>query len=139
MLNKVILMGRLTADIEVNSTDSGRKVANFTLAVDRDYTDSNGERETDFINCTAWEGKAGFLREWFGKGDSVIVGGSLYVSHYEKNGEKRSSSFVSVNDIYFTGEKKKKNGTDKPFEAPQAKAEPAAADDFDFDDDGVFF
>lgn len=126
MLNKVILMGRLTADIEVNSTDSGRKVANFTLAVDRDYTDKSGERETDFISCTAWEGKADFLREWFSKGDSVIVSGSLYVSQYEKNGEKRSAAFVSVSDIYFTGERKKKGEaaplTDEPQKQEKKKS-----------------
>ena len=139
MLNKIVLMGRLTADVEVRTTDAGKRVTNFTLAVDRDYTDKNGERTTDFINCTVWEGKADFLGEWFGKGDSVIVSGSLYVSHYEKDGEKRSAPYVSVNDIYFTGEKKKKNGTDKPSEVPQAKAGSTAADDLDFDDDGVFF
>ena len=101
-------MGRLTADVEIRTTDNGRRVANFTLAVDRDYTNRNGERETDFISCTAWEGKADFLAEWFGKGDSVIVSGSLYVSQYEKDGEKRSYGYISVNDVYFTGEKKRK-------------------------------
>ena len=80
MLNKIVLMGRLTADVEVNTTDSGKRVANFTLAVERDYLNSDGERCTDFINCTAWEEKADFLHKWFGKGDSVIVSGSLYVS-----------------------------------------------------------
>ena len=140
MLNKIVLMGRLTADVEVRTTDAGKRVANFTLAVDRDYTDKNGERTTDFINCTVWEGKADFLGEWFGKGDSVIVSGSLYVSHYEKDGEKRSAPYVSVSDIYFTGEKKKKGETatvktDEPQEKKTVEDILALA----FDDEGVLF
>ena len=106
MLNKIVLMGRLTADVEVTTTDGGKRVANFTLAVERDYLNSDGERDTDFISCTAWEGKADFLRKWFGKGDIVIVSGSLYVSQYEKDSEKRSHSYVSVSDIYFTDARK---------------------------------
>ena len=140
MLNKIVLMGRLTADVEIRTTDNGRRVANFTLAVDRDYTNRNGERETDFISCTAWEGKADFLAEWFGKGDSVIVSGSLYVSQYEKDGEKRSYGYISVNDVYFTGEKKKKSeAAPVPADEPQEKKSAVNIIELDFDDEGVPF
>ncbi len=107
MLNKVVLMGRLTADIEVRVTENEKKVSNFILAVERNFPNSNGERETDFISCKAWNSKAEFLSKWFGKGSSVIICGSLHISHYEKDGEKRSYPFVLADEIYFTGEKRK--------------------------------
>lgn len=107
MLNKIVLMGRLTSDIEVMVTENDKKVTNFTLAVERNFSNKDGERETDFISCKAWNGKAEFLSKWFGKGSSVIIGGSLHISQYEKDGEKHSYPFVLVNDVYFTGERKK--------------------------------
>ena len=103
------------------------------------YTNRNGERETDFISCTAWEGKADFLAEWFGKGDSVIVSGSLYVSQYEKDGEKRSYGYISVNDVYFTGEKKKKSEA-APVPNDESNEKNTAPNVIMLDDDeGVLF
>ena len=76
MLNKVILMGRFARDPECRYIDD-RKVANFTLAVDRGRKNANGERETDFLDCAAWGRTADFVQEWFTKGMMAIVVGRL--------------------------------------------------------------
>lgn len=102
MLNHVSIMGRLTKDVELRRTNSGTAVANFTLAVERDFKD----KETDFIECVAW-GKTGeFAEKYFSKGKMAIVAGRLQIRKWEdKNGNKRSTAEVVAENIYF-GESK---------------------------------
>ena len=107
MLNKAILMGRLTRDPEKRYTQSNQTVTNFTLAIDRDRKSPNGERQTDFIDCTTWGRQADFVSQWFTKGMLAIVVGRMQSSSYEdKNGNKRTRITVNCDEIQF-GETKK--------------------------------
>lgn len=104
-LNKVILMGRLTRDPEVRMAGEN-KVANFSIAVDRDTKNKNGERETDFIDCTAWAGRGEFVEKYFHKGSMIVIVGRLQMRKWEdKDGNKRVSAEIKVDDCYF-GESK---------------------------------
>lgn len=108
-LNKVILMGRLTRDPEIR-TAGEYKVANFSIAVDRDVKNKQtGERETDFIDCTAWAGRAEFVENYFKKGSMIVVVGRLQMRKWEdQNGNKRVSAEIKAEDCYF-GESKAAN------------------------------
>ena len=107
-LNKTILQGRLTADPELRTTPNGVSVANATIAVDRNYKDDSGEKQVDFFNLTAWRGTAEFLCKYFGKGEMVLVEGSLQNNSYtDKEGIKRVSTQVVVQSAFFCGSSKK--------------------------------
>ena len=108
MLNLVVIMGRLTADPELRTTQSGISVSSFTVAVERAYS-SNGERQTDFIDCVAWRGNADFITKYFGKGQMIAIKGSLQQRNYEdKNGNKRTTFDVVVDSASFCGSKQEK-------------------------------
>lgn len=103
-MNKSILMGRMTKDIDLRQTNSGKTVGTFTVAVDDGYGD---KKTTDFINCIAWEKQAGLIHNHFGKGRMIALIGKIKPRSWETNdGEKRYATEVVVNEIYFTGEKK---------------------------------
>ena len=107
MLNKVILMGRLTKDPELRSSRQGTSVASFSLACDRDFKGQNGERETDFINCVAWKGTAEFISNYFRKGSLAVVEGSIQTRSWDKpDGGKGYATEVIVNNIYFAESKR---------------------------------
>lgn len=109
MLNHITIMGRLTRDPEMRTTQSGVPVASFTLAVDRDYSGAE-EKQTDFIDCTAWRHSAEFVTKYFAKGSMAIVKGRLQIDNYTDNdGNKRKSAKVIADNIYF-GESKKSSG-----------------------------
>ena len=119
MLNKIILMGRLTRDPELRHTQSGKPVASFTLAVDRDTKDQNGERGVDFIDCTAWSGTAELISKYFAKGRMAVVVGRLYIEDWtDREGIKRRSAKVKVDQVYF-GEAKKDTQAAPSYAAPQ--------------------
>ena len=99
MLNRICLVGRLTADPELRYTGSGVPVANFRLAVDRDFKNQQGERETDFINIVAWRQRAEFAGNYLHKGRLVSVDGRLQIRNWEaQDGQKRQTAEV-VADI----------------------------------------
>lgn len=105
MLNRVILMGRLTADPELRKTASDLSVTSFTLAVDRNYG-KGADRQTDFINCVAWRQTAEFISRYFSKGRLMAVEGSLQVRNYvDKNENKRQAVEVLVDQAFFTDSK----------------------------------
>lgn len=108
MLNKVFIMGRLTRDPELRRTQSGTPVASFTLAVDRDFKDkSSGERATDFIDCVAWRQTGEFVHKYFSKGRMAVVEGRLQVRSWtDKDGNKRRTTEVIADSIYFGDSKK---------------------------------
>lgn len=109
MLNHIVLMGRLTADPVLRRTASGTAVAEFTLAVDRDYGKDSG-KETDFITCVAWRGTAEFVSKYFSKGQMAVVAGRLQIRSWEdKKGNKQRSAEVVAENIYF-GEAKRAGG-----------------------------
>jgi single-strand DNA-binding protein len=105
MLNHISLAGRLTKDVELRRTNSGKAVASFTLAVDRDFG-QNGQKETDFIDCTAWGNTGEFVSKYFSKGKMAIVAGRLQIRKWEdKNGNKRTSPEVVADSVYFCEKK----------------------------------
>lgn len=107
MLNRAILMGRLTADPDYRTTQSGVNMARFTLAVDRDYTGQNNERQTDFIDIIVWRGTADFVSKYFHKGQLVAVQGSIQVRSYtDRDGNKRRSWEVVADQVYFAEPKR---------------------------------
>ena len=112
MLNKIILMGRLTRDPELRNTENGTAVTSFTMAVDRDYRPQGGERETDFIDIVAWRGTAEFVSKYFSKGRMAVVEGRLQVRDWkDKDGAKRRSTEVVADNVYFCDSKRSESGT----------------------------
>ena len=110
MLNKAILMGRLTRDPELRFTQNKASVASFTLAVNRDKKGSNGEQVGDFIDCVAWGRMGEFVKQWFTKGMLAIVIGRIQSRNWEdKNGNKRTTIEINAEDVSF-GETKKARG-----------------------------
>ena len=106
MLNRMICMGRLTADPELNQTNSGKEYVNFSVAVDQPTKD--GEKKTDFFRCTAWNGTAGFICKYFSKGSLILLEGSMHNDDYtDKDGVKRYGMKLIVETAHFTGEGKK--------------------------------
>jgi single-strand DNA-binding protein len=107
MINKVILMGRLTADPELRQTTSGISSCRFSVALDRGYkSKETGERQTDFINVIAWRQTAEFVSRYFSKGRMIIVEGSLRNNNYtDHNGIKHYSMDVQADNVTF-GESK---------------------------------
>ena len=119
MLNKIILMGRLTRDPELRRTNSGTAVASFTLAVDRDFKAQNGEKETDFIDIVAWKNTAEFVSKYFTKGSLAVVEGSLQLRDWtDQNGNKRRNAEVIANNVYFGDSKKETSDATPSFAAP---------------------
>lgn len=119
MLNRIVLMGRLTRDPELRRTQNGTAVASFALAVDRDYAAQGAERETDFIDIVAWRGTAEFAQKYFSKGRMAVVAGRLQIRNWEdKDGNKRRSAEVVADSIYFGDSKRSTDGS-------QGKLEPS--------------
>ena len=102
MLNKIILMGRLTRDPELRRTESGTAVCSFSIAVDRDFKSKNGEKETDFIDIVSWRATAEFVSKYFTKGRMAVVEGRLQIRDWtDKEGGKRRSAEVIADNVYF--------------------------------------
>lgn len=113
MLNRIIIMGRMTKDPELRRTNSGTAVASFTLAVDRDMKNQDGSRSTDFIDCVAWKGAAEFVNKYFGKGRMAVVDGRLQMRDWtDRDGNKRRTAEVVVSSIYFGDSKKESSEQD---------------------------
>ncbi len=107
MLNKVILMGRLTADPDVRSTPSGVSVTTFSLAVDRGYAKQGEEKQTDFISIVCWRSTADFVGKYFSKGQLVAVEGAIRTRNYtDQSGTKRYITEVVANEVFFAEGKK---------------------------------
>ena len=107
MLNKIIIMGRLTRDPEMRRTQGGTAVTSFTMAVDRDFKSQSGEKETDFIDVVAWRSTAEFVAKYFTKGRMAVVEGRLQIRDWtDKDGNKRRNAEVLADNIYFGDAKK---------------------------------
>ena len=112
MLNRIVLMGRLTRDPELRHTQTGTPVASFSLAVDRDFKDkSTGEKATDFIDVVAWRSTAEFVSRFFTKGRMAVVEGRLQLRDWtDRDGNKRRSAEVVADNVYFGDSKKDAEG-----------------------------
>lgn len=114
MLNKIVIMGRLTRDPELRYTQSQTPVASFTVAVDRDFKNQDGSRSTDFIDCVAWRQGGEFVSRYFRKGSMIVVEGSLQSRQWQdRDGNKRTSWEINVEHAYF-GEGKKSEDPYRP-------------------------
>ena len=112
MLNKIILMGRLTRDPELRRTQSGTAVTSFSLAVDRDFKSQGGDKETDFIDIVAWRNTAEFVSKYFTKGRMAVVEGRLQIRDWtDRDGGKRRSAEVIADNVYF-GDSRRDNAGD---------------------------
>ena len=124
-MNLVCLIGRLTKDPELKTTQSGKSVCSFSLAVD-------GVKDTDFINCVAWNKTAENLAKFKKKGEQIAITGRLTTRNYEdRNGNKRKAVEVTVNDLLFIGGKSYWETAKTSYSTPQATTA-APTDDFDF-------
>lgn len=103
MLNRIIIQGRLAADVTLRHTQAGTPVATFTLAVDRDFKDKNtGERATDWIPVVAWRGTGEFAAKYLSKGRMAVVEGRLQMREWtDKEGNRRTTSEVVADNVYF--------------------------------------
>lgn len=116
MLNNIVLMGRLTKDPELRRTGVGTAVANFTLAVDRDFGAKDGEKETDFIDCVAWRQTGEFVSKHFSKGRMAVVIGRLQIRNFtDKDGNKRRIAEVVADMVYFGDSKREAVPSEAPY------------------------
>lgn len=125
MLNKVILMGRLTADPELRQTPNGVSTCQFTIAVDRSFVGQNGERQADFITVVAWRQTAEFVSRYFAKGRMIAVEGNLRTRSYTDKRYPDVTHYVTevyADQVHFTGEKTQQQGGGNY--APQQFAQP---------------
>ncbi len=107
MLNVVVLTGRLVADPELRHTPNNTSVTSFTIAVNRSYSKSSEERQTDFIDIVAWRNTAEFICRYFKKGQLIAIEGSIQVRQYQdKDGNKRKAVEVIANNVHFVESKK---------------------------------
>lgn len=106
MLNHITIMGRLTKDPELRLTQSGTSVTSFSLAIDRDFKNQSGEKETDFIECVAWKNTAEFVSKYFQKGRMAVVSGRLQLRDWtDKEGAKRRIAEIVADNVYFADSK----------------------------------
>ena len=130
-MNKVFLIGNLTRDPELTETAGGVAVCHFAIAVNRNYAGQDGERQTDFFNCTAWRGQAETIQRFCKKGNKVAVTGSIQLRNYEDNqGVKRNAVDIIVQDVEFLTPKTGEDDMDMPrAAAPKKKPVLQAMDD----------
>ena len=117
MLNKIVIMGRIVHDPELRYTQSQTPVASFSLACERDRKNQNGEKETDFIDCSAWRHTAEFISKYVVKGTLIVVEGRLQIRSFtDKNGNKRTAPEIVVDNAYFAESKRKSDPDERaPF------------------------
>lgn len=122
-MNKVFLIGNLTRDPELTETASGVAVCHFAIAVNRNYSSQDGERQTDFFNCTAWRSTAETVARYTKKGKKVAVVGSVQLRNYEDNqGIKRTAVDIIVQDVEFLSPREGGDSFDEIDDSPAPKA-----------------
>ena len=134
MLNKIIVMGRLCAAPELRRTQSGTPVASVTVAVDRDFKEQDGTRNTDFIPVVAWKKTGEMLAQYFDKGQMIAVFGRLQIRDWtDRDGNKRKATEIIADSVYFCESKKETSGTER-LDALQGRIESAGL--HEIEDDG---
>ena len=140
MLNKQITMGRLTADPELRATPSGKMVCSFCIASDEDIRREDGTRDTDFVNCIAWNQTAEFVSKYFTKGSQALVVGRPKTRNFtDSNGNKREKTEVRVENVYFGGSNNRnENNTQKNGTNQSTPATPPTFEELSTNDDLPF-
>ncbi len=129
-MNKVILIGNLTRDPDYGKTQSGISFCNFSIAVNRPYNDSNGERQTDFFNIKTWRGQADNCAKYLRKGSKVGVVGSLQTRTYEDNdSNKRNVTEIVANEVEFLSSANKSDDSGETTRAQRSRPELEPIDD----------
>lgn len=133
-MNKVILMGRLARDPELQTTPQGTPVCRFTIAVDRRFS-KDGQRQADFISCTAWRQQAEFICKWFKKGSMISVVGNIQTRSWDsQDGKKQFATDVVIDEAYFTGSRQESGTAAPDFAQNTAPAQPQETAEAPFDD-----
>ena len=115
-MNKALLIGRLTRDPELRTTPTGRNVCQFSIAVSRNFTNANGDREADFINCVVWDKQAENLVKYQKKGNQIAVDGRIQTRNYEdKDGKRVYVTEILANNISFLDSKGSSAGNSNSF------------------------
>ena len=139
MLNEIILQGRLTDTPELKTTNSGKSVCSFSLAVERDFS-TDGEKTTDFINIVTWNKTAEFVSRYFAKGKQMVVKGSLQTRKYQtQNGDNRTATEVVAEKVYFCGDKAEQPTTQYSTPTGGVSQNEAQFEDVRFDDEDIPF
>ncbi len=122
-MNKCVLVGNLTRDPEHTTTASGISVCRFSIAINRNYTNSSGEREVDFLNIVTWRGLADNCGKFLTKGSKVCVSGSIQTRNYEdKDGNKRNATEIVADDVEFLTPKGEGTAADRPARSTKPAA-----------------
>lgn len=134
-MNKIFLIGNLTRDPELTETSAGVQICRFSLAVSRNYAGADGERKTDFFNCTAWRGLAETISRYTSKGKKIAVVGSIEMRNYEDSeGNKRTAIDIIAQDVEFLSPRTTESEpSETPTDTPKRKPKPQLQS---FDDDG---
>lgn len=141
MLNVIAIQGRLAADPEMRQTTTGKRVCTFRIACDRGRKDANGNSQTDWIPCTAWDKTAEFVCKYFQKGSMIAVDGRLQSRSYQdKNGQNRTAVEIVANNVNFCGSKEStgpapQNAAQRPAPPSQRTQGEPDADYAPIDDD----
>ena len=150
MLNNVTMMGRLCADPELKHTQSDIPVTSFRIAVERNYANQNGERETDFFDVTAWRGTAEIICEYFCKGRMIAINGRLETQRWkDRDGNNRVSVGIVADSIYFADSKRdndededdgRKSNNRKPAAKGRKSSRPARDEEYEdeYEDEDSF-
>lgn len=130
MLNKVILMGRLTRDPELKHTQSNIPVTSFSVAVDRGYAKAGEEKQTDFIDVVVWRNTAEFVTRYFRKGQMIAVSGRLQSRKWQDNqGNNRTTYEVVADEVFFADSKKDNSGYESSYQSQSyTRSAPAASE-----------
>lgn len=129
MLNQTVIVGRIVSDPEVKELENGKKVSNMTVAVPRSYKNAEGEFDTDFIDCTLWNGVAQNTAEYCRKGDVVGIKGRVETSTYEKDGQThKATNIVAEKVTFLSSQKVKEDETVKEVQPEKPKANKKSKD-----------
>ena len=130
-LNVVAIMGRMAADAQLRTTQSGKNVASFRIACDRGRKDANGQNQTDWLDVVAWDKAADFVSRYFSKGSMIAVTGRLQSRNYQdKNGNNRTAIEIVANQVSFCGEKKQDTKSFQPANENALNFAQGGNDDF---------
>ena len=130
-MNKALLIGRLTRDPELRTTPTGRNVCQFSIAVSRNFTNANGDREADFINCVVWDKQAENLVKYQKKGNQIAVDGRIQTRNYDdKDGKKVYVTEIFVSNVTFL-DSKVSNDSVNNLEEPPVKPGPITTEQID--------
>ena len=132
-MNICTFTGRLTADPEIKTTNSGKSLVTFSLAVDREYKNADGSKPVDYIPCIAWDPVASIIFRYSHKGNKIGITGRFESSNYEdSNGNKKTFNRILVNNVEFLQSKSESKPQDAAPEAPKKKIDPAGDPNIDY-------